>query len=96
MLSMMLELDEELSMVTYLVPLIESWFDQAVVLRGAASKAWTTLKIDQPGQLPLFWGGLDGFIEARYTPREESQRAIVGLAVIDRDIEEPLSDSELA
>lgn len=84
------------SVVTYLVPLRESWLNPAVVLRGTASKARSTLQIDQPGQAVLFLGWFDGLIQARDTPSKKSQSAFVGLAVIDGDIKEQLDDAKLA
>ena len=84
------------SLVTYLIPLGEDWVDPAVVLRGTASKARTTLKKEEPRKVGLFLGWLEWFVETRHTSSKKSQSGSIRLLVVDRDIEEQLANPQFS
>jgi hypothetical protein len=59
--------------MTHLITLAKHKINPGVRLRGTTSKARATLQIDQPrkftffGFLSLFFGGLNGFVQATDT-----------------------------
>lgn len=81
---------------TYLVPLVEHRTHPAIILRGTTSHPRTTLKIDQPGQLFIVFNRLRLARQTVDTAGEESQGAVIRLAVVHGDIEEQLPHAQPA
>lgn len=73
-----------------MVPLTERRLNPTEILGCSAAKARSTLKVNKPRKLGLILGGFNWFVQARYTTGEQSQRPVIGLAVVDGNIEEQL------
>lgn len=81
----------------YLVAFIKNGVDPAEFLRRTTSEPWATLQVHQPRKLLVVithGARLNRSNQTPDTSREQPQRVLIGLGVIERDIKEQLGHTK--